>query len=579
VSRRRARQLAAPAPREPTPDEIYDEGRAGEGDVYRPRGPPDDNEEAPLFIPIPVGRDSPSQSLWDLRRATIALRQGRLGNGLEEWLRGTATSDGPRVEVFTAAELEDAGRWPAEVAATAEKDNPDWVYAEDTEGDAGIYINTALCTDGILGMLVNLHCTLTMGRGFRLELEPVEPPEPGKSPRDGIGAEERDVEACLNAAARHLGGVFGGASYPSLQEAVERLNKITMVHNRGAIILHDRGPVPPFRWKGRSISGVPRALEVVHPSDMGMVALNAHRAPVRVWRNGMRTGTGSMIDLSRAIYLWNAVDGAHVKNSEGFGVPPVTPAIPAARIVDKLDNEDFPTAFRISWTGVPLIVYAMPGARSPRRADVLAAMARNFVAGGPMVLAAEPDSVKVEDLKMAPQIDAMNSSREMYIAYCAHAIGLPSMAVTESGTGRATSTARSTMSTHGTIEPRRRLLGRLIAAQFGQPILEKNWKEIAKRWRVRVVFDPYVTESVAQLVEAANGFMASWPVDAQGYFDFIGHPELAAHLHKERVKNVMEAEKNAGMNDRAAQGGVMGKGKSGSSKKQNVSKPDEQDKR
>ena len=173
----------------------------------------------------------------------------------------------------------------------------------------------------------------------------------------------------------------------------------------------------------------------------------------------------------------------------------------------------------------------------------------------------------------------MNEARLMYIDYCSHVIGLPAMAVTENTTGRATSTARATMSTQGTIEPRRQMLGALVAAQWGQPILEKNWPDVAKKWRVKVVFDKHDAESLAQRVEAANGVMASFPVTAKAYGELIGDANFEDKVDPERLKIVMEAEKNQGVNDRAAQGGKMAKGKSGSSKKQNVSKPDEQSKR
>ena len=275
---------------------------------------PEDPLNGPVLLP--VGRGPPVQ--WDMRSASLAISEGRVTPDLEDWLRSTATYDGPSVEIYTAEQLISSGRW-TEQAAAAQEVKSTWKYAEDTEGTASMYINTSLCTDGILGMLVHLHHTLVMGRGIRIELEPIGAVKEGESPREALGDRERDVEACLNAAARHTGGVHGGAMCPTLNEAVSRLNKMTMVHNRGAIIFH-KGPAPEFEWKGKAIKDVPRGLELVHPMDLGMVALDDRGLPVRVWRNDMYGGT---LDPSQCIYLWNADEGAQVHNSAGFWRGPV----------------------------------------------------------------------------------------------------------------------------------------------------------------------------------------------------------------------------------------------------------------
>jgi len=525
------------------------------------------DDAMPLFIP--VGRGDEHDSRFTLESVSHAIRTGKQTDSMMQWLRNVATADEPQISIYTAAELLEQGRWTEEAADSF---NRSWVYSENPETEAEIQIHTALCSDGILGMLVNLHCALVMGRGFRFELEPIEPPEDGESPRKKIGTLERSIEACLNEAGRHCAR-RGGALRPTLVEAVERLNKITMVHNRGCIVMHGESTM---EWKGQRIRGIPAALEVVHPSDLGMVALDETRHPTFVFRNAP---WNDGIDLARTMYLWNAVEGAHIKYAEGHGISPIAPAVPAARVVDKMDNEDYPVVFRVGWTGVPLFVYGMPGALSGRRAEALQALVSNYVAGGPMVLAADPEKVAVHNLEPKPQIDAMNSTREMLVAYCAHVVGLPAMSVTEGGTGRATSTARSTMTQQGTIEPRRMVLARLVSARFGQPILERNWPDVAKKWRVKVVFDAHDAESLAQKVEAANGIMAAWPITRKAYGSIIGISGFEEMGDEERTRILMEAEKNAGQNDMQAKGGTMGKGKSQSSRKMHVSKPDEQSKR
>ena len=73
--------------------------------------------------------------------------------------------------------------------------------------------------------------------------------------------------------------------------------------------------------------------------------------------------------------------------------------------------------------------------------------------------------------------------------------------------------------------------------------------------------------------------MASFPLRAEHYGDIVGIDDLEGKVDDERLNALKEAERNEGMNDRTATGGKMVKGKSQSSKKQHLTKHDEQDKR
>jgi len=437
-------------------------------------------------------------------------RAGTLTPAMRTWARWDMQPGLTDVRLFGKPQ---ATRWQASYGSKT-LDLTDDYYAVDTLDGATMEMHQSIASDGPLAHICNFYTELVMGTGFRAELERIPQPgdKVGEAPPEPSG-EELEAIMFLAAADMHPGST-GSGLWPSLFSAVGQLVKLTTVYHRACIVKHMSVPGgKAMEWGGKERKSVPQGLEVVHPRDLGMVGLNRQKVPVSIYRNM----PFDRLDLDSLIYVSSALEGCHVHNSAGYGLSPMSGCVDAARLYDKVEKEDLPAVTRVSWTKIPLIFVNMPGGDPARKRAALARLAGLINGGGPTLVGLDPESVKVEDIKMDPIVAELDQLKSTLLNYMAAHMNLPQVMVGEKDTTRASSSAKSNLMIQGSIQPRRVRLGEILAAHWYMPMLRAEYPEVAKKWRVRVVFDNLDTESLAQKVEAINAIDASRPLTDGAY--------------------------------------------------------------
>lgn len=540
------------------------------GAIPRQDGPEADarGEWGPYAIPICRG---PSAHQFDPWEVSYAARWGNVSPDMRRWARWDAEPGVTDIRVYSASQAVEAGMFPMEGSSPGQAPLSDERYAVDTLDGVMMEMHQSVASDGPLSHICTLFTELVMGTGFRPELVPI--PEPGDDPDEDREHDDecRDAIAFLRAVDMQQGDDRSGL-WPSMFGAVAQLVKMTTVYHRACLIKHGAGAGPAPTFGGEELDTVPRALEVVHPRDMGMVGLDSRNVPRSIYRN---LPMWDRLNLEDIIYLHSMVEGSHVHNSWGFGLSPISGCIDAARLHDKIEKEDAPAALRVSWTNIPLVFANLPGGEGPQKAEQLRRLSSQLHGGGPTFVALPPESVKVEDLKMQPALDPMREWKAALLNYMAAHVGLPQVAVSEKDTTRAATSGKSNLMVQGTIQPRRERVGECLARQWYLPMLRERYPNVAKSWRVRVVFDNLDTESLAQKVEAISALDASWAlkVTAAGRL-------LNIQGFKSMVDETLRRQRNeaqvAGPEDSSGAPARGGKNPGpGGGNRRNVGKPDE----
>jgi len=129
------------------------------------------------------------------------------------------------------------------------------------------------------------------------------------------------------------------------------------------------------------------------------------------------------------------------------------------------------------------------------------------------------------------------------------------------------------------------VLSECLERQWYGRLFAQIYPELAEKWMVRVEFDDLDTESFAQKVEAYNAVQAVMPQVPEAYARGIGRPRAILdgmdweQFEKAKKAAVALPQENASHQGRAV-GGPAAAGKpSAGTRKRNVSKIDEQDKK
>lgn len=530
-----------------------------------PRG-----HEPQVPVGIPLMRGEVREQFDPYAVSSMSLRGG-LTPAMREWARWDMKPGTTDIRLLTKQQVVHMPYYQAAASPGGVLPFQDPIYAVNTLDGAMMEMHQSVASDGPLAHICNFFTELVMGTGFRPEMVPV--PQKGDDPDEPRepGPEEDEAVAFLRAADCHP-GTSGNAMWPSLFEAVTQLVKLTTVYHRACIVKHgtiDGGET--MSWDGEECAMVPQGLEVVHPMDLGMVGLNEQRVPVSIYRTGFSM---ERLALPRLIYASGSLEGCHVHNAPGFGLSPMSGCIDAARLFDKIEKEDLPAALRTAWTRIPLIFVNLPGGEGPRKMQLLRNLAAQLNAGGPTLVGIDPNNVEVEDLDMDPSLDKMLEIRTGLLNYMAAHMNLPQVSVGEKDTTRAASAAKSNLMVQGSIQPRRDRLGELLSRSWYMPILKEKYPDVAKKWRVSVVFDNLDTESLAQKVEAINGIMASFALKGWAYGRLLNIKGFDRMIDQELQKKRQEAELAPTDSSGAPAKGGKNPGK-GAGNKRNVSKPDE----
>lgn len=528
----------------------------------------------PVAYPVMRG-GGPADGAWHTPEqvSLAARRPGALPESMRQWARWEMPAGLMDVRVVRRPNV--PREWAPFGArrATMDREMLDEFYATNTLDGAMMEMHQSLASDGPLAHMCNFYTELVMGSGFWPELVPR--PAPGDDPEEEreLDREAADAQGFLRAVDAHQGSARSGL-WPSMFGAVSQLVKLTTVYHRACFVKH--GPLgtraEPLHWGGEEVRDVPVCLEVVHPRDLGMVGLNAQKVPVSIYRNWPIM---SRIPMEDMVYMSADLEGCHLHNSAGYGLPPVSGCIDAARLLAKIDQEDLPTLLRTSWTNIPLVFANMPGGDGRRKREQLRQLAASLSGGGPTLVGLPPDQVKVEDLKMNASMVDMDTVRSSLLNYMAAHMNLPQVSVGERDTTRAASSAKSNLMVQGSIQPKRERVGEALSRQWYGPILRSRYPKVAREWQVRVVFGNLDVESLAQKVEAINGIMASFALKARAYGQLLNIRGFDRMVDQERQAEQLAAQM-AGPEDSSGAPATGGRNpRRPSTNKRNVSKPDE----
>ncbi len=369
------------------------------------------------------------------------------------------------------------------------------------------------------GPLIRSFVKFLVGKGFRPELELINPGEDSIENQKEIDANEDVIKTIMQIEQQYSFDENGYLDI-SFQDKISSLILNCFTFNRSAIIQRYDGAVSV---DDKNISGLPTSGQQVHPRDLGIIETDTQTARLKAvqWQN-----SGGMIEIDETIYLWNPLVSANTHNSMYYGDSMLLPMIDALRVIRTNIGVNFPAMGQNAYSGLGLLFVRPQGQTESQKESEYLQVSTNMTPATTNILMEDPNDVKFENVNYQPEVDKFVNMTESLIKYCAASLGMPhSMFYDESASNRATMIGKIDLTIETVMNPLREWLDRTLSPQcydkwFRQ--VYQNNDELLKKFRVKMVFDDLHISEWYDKVEAVNELDSRKELEDKAYGELLG---------------------------------------------------------
>jgi len=369
------------------------------------------------------------------------------------------------------------------------------------------------------GPLIRSFVKFLMGKGFKPELELINPGEDSVENQKEIDANQDIVKSLIQLEYQYSFDENGYLDI-SFQDKIQSLILNCFTFNRGAIIQRYDHNVS---LNDKSFTGLPTSGINAHPRDLGIIETDPITA--RLKRIQWQNATG-MLDIEPNIYLWNPLVSANTHNSMYYGDSMMLPMIDALRVIRTNIGVNFPAMGTNAYSGLGLLFVKPNGSTESAKKTEYLEISQNIVPATTNILMEDPLNVKYENVNYQPEVDKFVNLTESMIKYCAACLGMPhSQFYDESASNRATMIGKIDLTIATVMNPLRAWLDRALSPQtydkqFRQ--IYANDDKLLKKFRVKMVFEDLHFSEWYDRIEAVNEMDSRKQITDKAYGDFLG---------------------------------------------------------
>lgn len=369
------------------------------------------------------------------------------------------------------------------------------------------------------GPLMRSFVKFLVGKGFRPELELINPGEDSIENQKEIDANQEIIKSLLQIEYQYS---FDENGYQdiSFQDKIYGLILNCFTFNRSAIFQRYDHSV---RVDDKNFSGLPSSGQQVHARELGIIETD----PLTARLKGVQWQYSSgIVDIDETIYLWNPLVSATTYNTTYYGDSMMTPMIDALRVIRTNIGVNFPAMAENAYSGLGLLFIRPQGQTEAQKESEYLQISANMVNATTNILLEDPDNVKYQDVNYHPEVDKFVNMNESLIKYCSACLGIPhSMVYDESASNRATMIGKIDLTIETVMNPLREWLDRALSPQtydkwFRQ--LYQNNDELLKKFRVKLVFDDLHMSEWFDKVEAVNDLDSRKQLTDVAYGELLG---------------------------------------------------------
>ena len=274
-------------------------------------------------------------------------------------------------------------------------------------------------------------------------------------------------------------------------------------------------------------NGLPQALKIIHPRDLGRVFLDQ-----KTWglEKVITTFPSDEIKPEEMIYCVNRPDSPR-RRTMWYGYSEVQRVVGAARAWRRIVEYDMPEVTTSAWAGYGMFILKRMG-RSKADAENDAATLLDSLSAGAFnaVTVDANDEIDFKTLDLQPKIKEMVDLASFYERIIIGNFAVPSALLgREEDQNRATLIGKIQFFLQGVVKSRRDWISELVSQQWYERNLRKmGMGDILEKVRVKAEFEPIVIESWYDLVDSV--------LRVKGIFPNMNDDQLLELLNLEEFK-------------------------------------------
>ena len=262
-------------------------------------------------------------------------------------------------------------------------------------------------------------------------------------------------------------------------------------------------------------SGLPKALKIIHPRDLGRVFLDQ-----KTWglEKVITTFPSDELKPEEMIYCVNRPDSPR-RRTMWYGYSEVQRVVGAARAWRRIVEYDMPEVTTSAWAGYGMFILKRMGRSKADAENDANTLLSSLNAGAFNAVTVDAnDEIEFKNLDLEPKIKEMVDLASFYERIIIGNFAVPSALLgREEDQNRATLIGKIQFFLQGVVKSRRDWVSELVSQQWYERNLRKmGMGDILEKVRVKAEFEPIIVESWFDLVDAVlrvKGIFPQMPDD------------------------------------------------------------------
>lgn len=352
-----------------------------------------------------------------------------------------------------------------------------------------------------VGALAKAYVKYLVGRGFKPELELVNPDEDDEKNQKLID-EYQELITGLRQIDDNVGVNENNNLTSNFQQKIFSLVFSTLMYNRGGLMHVHAKPVT-VNGKEYPAEDIPSDLIFAPAQDLGIIEIDPETRNLKKvqWRHEY----GTLRETKHMVYLWNIPNVSTVHNSEYYGSSILTPLIAPAKLIRTLASDVFPAMSKNAWAGLYYLIVKNEGNTTESKRQEYNTIARNTTTGAPNIIVKDPEHVKLENVDYDAKISELRELFESMVKLAISVLGLPQVGFyDEAAANRSTMVGKIQLTMRTTIEPEREWIGQEIVKQWYLPnakvLLGEKFEKFTQLFRIKLSWtDLHISEWYDQI--------------------------------------------------------------------------------
>jgi len=341
-----------------------------------------------------------------------------------------------------------------------------------------------------------------------------------------------------------------------LQQKFRALITNTLTFGRDALVYENWKHLPSVSVGDEDFKGLPNAIKLMHPIDMGMVEIDEYS-----WKlGGMYVyNDRSYIPSAQMLYLVHKYQSPMI-GSNYYGFPIIQRAIDAFRLLRRIFARNYQQFIRTSYSGMGAFIFDSTQYPDDVRKKIRTAIKNSYVAGEIAIIDyANIKDFTFQEFKIHPEIQGLQALQEQLIKVIIGITGMPqSLIFDEAAATRATLVGRIVSFLNNQIQSVRTQLGEQISSQWYMKVFRTVYadeKDILEKFYIDCDFEEMELETKLEKVDRLIAETSLNPMTDDYLGEQLNDPDYLEHIDEKK------REQNEKMGPMGGMGGKAGGGK------------------